>query len=134
MIRVHKANQDFVFALDIRTYKDTQSRVSDFHKFVIKVYTTNVIDFIEASYEAVGTGNYINIIPQDDYDFLIINSNDLETLEDGNIKLHIEYEISANDWDDGQYNGCYDVETGFYLMDEKYNNTDCPQGCNLIDD
>jgi len=138
MIKLHKNNQDLVFQLVIETTDhDTrqviQNRVKDFHSFVIKVFTNDLDDFIEASYIAA-TGIYHNIVEQGDNDFLIINSSDLATLEDGIMKLYIEYKISSPHFDDGFYNGCHDIETGFMLVYKRYDNSICTTPCNLIDD
>jgi len=138
MIKLHKNNQDLVFQLVIETtdhdtHQVIQNRVKDFHSFVIKVFTNDLDDFIEASYIAA-TSIYHNIVEQGDNDFLIINSSDLETLDDGMLKLHIEYKISSLYFNDDNYKGCYDIETGLMLVDKRYDNSTCPLPCNLIDD
>ena len=130
MKTIHKDNQDFVFALDITTFHDKHNRVKDFNNISIKIYTNDVDEYIEATYTAIG-GIYDNIIPQDDYDFIIINAADLKTLEDGIMKLHIEYQLKSNYHDDGKFNDCFDVETEFYLKEKRY--TGNLKNC-LIDD
>jgi len=131
MIKIHKDNQDFIFQIEIETtdhdtHETVINRVHDFHEFIIKVYTNDIDDYIEASYQGIGTGIYQNIVEQDDHDFLIIQSQDLATLEDGILKFHVEYAISSTYFDDGYYNECYDIETGFMLVSKRYDNSECP--------
>jgi hypothetical protein len=122
---IHKNNQDFVFLLNIVTYNSQLSRVHDFKEFKVKIYTNDINEYVEASYRAYGEGLYNNIIEQNNMDFIIINSNDLNTLDDGVMKLHIDYTISSGYYVDGTYDGSYDIETNYILRSKIYDQSKC---------
>ena len=138
MKTIHKSNKDFVFLIDIETLNDTHRRVHDFNDFSIKIYTNDIDEYIECWYVSGGTGTYHNIIPQTDekgreHDFCVVNASELETLEDGVMKLHIEYKLKSDYHDDNYYNDCYDIETDYVLVTKRYDHSSCQKNC-LIDD
>ena len=135
---IHKNNRDFVFWLDIQSFAKEYTRVHQFNEFHVKIYTNDIDQYIEAYYKAIGTGQYKNIVPQADTegnerDFILINAQDLSTLDDGMLKLHIEFRMSTIHFEDHYYNECYDIETQYKLIDKRYSQSHCT-ACQLIDD
>jgi hypothetical protein len=131
MIYIYKHTQDLIFAIEFYTYK-AMARVTDFHEVIIKIYTTDIDDYVEASYKSLGN-IYHNIVPQGDHDFIVINSEDLTPLDDGVLKMHIIFNMRTDYLEDRTYDESYDIETGFYLVNKRYDKSECKK-CILIED
>lgn len=136
MRKIYKRGNDFVFAIQMLTSDADNgnlllSRVRKFREVNIKIYTNDIDEFVTASYNSAGSGTWTNIVEQEHYDFVIINRSDLEKLEDGILKIQIDFQLGALDFKDKTYMETYNIETEYYLFDKLYNSSDCPS-CKLI--
>jgi hypothetical protein len=135
MKKVYKEDNDFVFHLRININDFTEfAHVRQFKSFRVKIYTNDVDEYAEAYYLARGAGIYHNIVVQNDEDFVIVNAQDLSKLENGTMKIHIEFTCGSPYFSDYQYNETYDIETDYYLTDAVYNQSNCKHCCKLIND
>jgi len=137
MKKIYKGGNDFAFALQIITsdedFKPRLTRIRKFREVNIKVYTNDIDEYILASYKSAGSGTWANIIEQKDYDFLILNRNDLNKLGNGVLKIQIDYKLGSGIFDTNTYMETYNFETEYYLYDKLYDSSNCPS-CRLIND
>ncbi len=97
------------FLIDSNGYK---IRVQDCNKFSCKFFTTNEDNYIESSFI---DGELTNLVLNEDEDLALINSSDLELLENGSIRALIQYSIEDVNYEDGMFDNNMYQTTNFIL-------------------
>ena len=88
-------------------------RLKDCSNFVCKFYTT---DINNAAICQKTNSETVNIKIEEDRDFCLINSTDLEKMEDGVLFFNIEYAIADELYSDGEFNNSVNGNTSFYIQ------------------
>lgn len=104
---------DLMLYLILKDAVGKQYRVADVMEFSIKFYTYDTEIFVECSKTSDGT--YTNIGNNGILDFVVLNSKELNKLENG--ILHYEYHLKVKNqcFDDEIYDEVIRGETNFYL-------------------
>ena len=90
MIQKINKGSDLLIALDLKDMNDVPYRVSDLNQFIIRFFTSNPDNYIEASY-IDGVCNSITI--KEDGDYVSLNASDLIKLDSG--ILNYTYSIKS---------------------------------------
>ena len=101
--------------------------IRNFKSLIIKIYTLNSNNFIEASYRTLD--NFVNIIKIDDNYFVKIDQTDLEQLENGQLRQKIEYNMIAPDFQGGDYSASDNILIDIILTDQTIINKIEKGGC-----
>ncbi len=110
--KVYKGS-DLIIDLALKDRSGNTYRVTDVMGFVIKFYTTDPMVNVECS--KLPNEQYFNIIKNESTDSAVLNSSDLNKLNDG--LLHYEYHIRVMDssFDDNIYDEIVTGETNLFL-------------------
>ncbi len=104
-----KEYKDLIYPIIGLLNADKQSiKVSDTNEFQVKFYTYSIDEYITIDKE--------NIYTTEDEDLAPINSDDLATLSNGQLKAEIRYSIIDDRFDDGYYNNILTQNTNFFLQ------------------
>jgi hypothetical protein len=107
---VLKKGSDAVIYLPLTDAKGKRVRVSDFHSFSIRLFTTDEKVYAEYSFRYPDT--YHGIVADDEGDWIVINASDLEPLHEG--VLLYKYHLRA-------VNGYYEDFTFDKVVDGQLN-------------
>lgn len=110
-MRVYKGT-DLKIALILKDAEGNPYRINKANEFIIKFFTTDPEVYVEASYYA---GEYTGIIEGEEYDYVIINSTDLDKLEDGLLNYVYNIRFANIDFEDGFYDEVVKGETNLFL-------------------
>jgi hypothetical protein len=102
MHRINKYNDDLLLQLDLEC-REGCFNIEKFRFLIIKLYTLNSTNFVEASYEEVRIPEFINIIRMKDQCFVSIQQPELEKLENGQLRCIVEYGLFDSNFDDDTY-------------------------------
>lgn len=137
MKKIYKRGNDFVLALQMITSDIDENlqltRATQFREINIRVYTNDIDEYILAHYDSAGQGTWINIVEQEDFDFIILSKEELAKLEDGIMKIRIDYRLGSAHFNSNTYTETHDFETEYYLFDKIYDSSECNK-CKLIND
>lgn len=119
MIQKVYRGSDLLIAIGLKDVNGDSYRVIDLNEFKIKFYTLNPDNYVEATFE----GNlYTNIIADEDADYAVLNSDEIEKLEDGVINYIYSIRAVNADFKDGFYDEVVRGQTNLYL---KCNGSQC---------
>lgn len=109
--KVYKGT-DLQIQLILKDAEGNPYRINKTNEFIIKFFTTDPEVYVEASYSA---GEYTGIIEGEEYDYVVINSTDLDKLEDGLLNYVYNIRFANIDFEDGFYDEVVKGETNLFL-------------------
>lgn len=123
MQKINKYTDDLLVGLTMECTGQCFN-IRNFLTFDIKVYTLDSNNFVKCSYNHIGN-TFLNIIENRDNFFICITPDELQYLENGQLRCIIEYSVIATNFQDGAYNG-----SDFILIDQML--TDRDEKINII--
>lgn len=112
MIQKINKGSDLLIALDLKDMNDVPYRVSDLNQFIIRFFTSNPDNYIEASY-IDGVCNSITI--KEDGDYVSLNASDLIKLDSGILNYTYSIRIQDSSFTDGYYDEVIKGQTELYI-------------------
>lgn len=112
MIQKINKGSDLLIALDLKDMNDVPYRVSDLNQFIIRFFTSNPDNYIEASY-IDGVCNSITI--KEDGDYVSLNASDLIKLDSGILNYTYSIRIQDSSFVDGYYDEVIKGQTELYI-------------------
>ena len=109
--KIYKGS-DILFNIKLTDANGLPFRVNAIAEFSIKFYTTDPLVFVECKYKDT---IYTGIIPGDTLDSIVLNTNDINRLEDGVLKYTYSFKIGNSNFNDGTYDETINVQTKIYL-------------------
>jgi hypothetical protein len=114
-MQVLQKGSDAVICLPLMDAKGTRVRVSDFHSFSIKLYTTD--ESVYAEYSFQGPDVYHGIVADDAGDWIVINAPDLEALHEGVLLYKYHMQAVNGHFEDFLFDKVVSGQLDIYLMD-----------------
>lgn len=112
MIQKINKGSDLLIVLDLKDMNDVPYRVSDLNQFIIRFFTSNQDNYIEASY-IDGVCNSITI--KEDGDYVSLNASDLIKLDSGILNYTYSIRIQDSSFADGYYDEVIKGQTELYI-------------------
>ena len=109
--KVYKGS-DLMIELSLKDAEGTPYRINTTNGFSIKFFTTNPSNSIEGHYMA---GEYSDIIEGDITDYMALNADDLEELDDGILNYVYTIRTANSDFKDGFYDETVKGQTDLYI-------------------
>jgi len=127
MKHINKLHDDLVIAIDLKCATGPFN-LTAFNHVEFYVYTTNSNNYVLCSYDSSvpAAQQYVNITRNGDDWFINIPQADLATLDNGIIKVRVEYSINDSSFDDGLYDGSDYIALDAYLDDRTDNTQSLP--------
>lgn len=112
MIQKINRGSDILIILDLKDMNDVPYRVSDLSQFIIRFFTSNPDNYVEASYiDGVCKG----ITIKEDGDYVSLNSSDLIKLDSGILNYTYSIRIEDSSFEDGYYDEVIKGQTELYI-------------------
>lgn len=111
MIQTINKGTDFISAIKLEDSCGIPYRVANTSEFRIKLYTTNPSQYVECYFDGTVKG----ILMDGRVDRIVVNSNELETLDSGLLKYIVSVKSPCAEFNDAHYDEVMKGETNYYL-------------------
>ena len=102
MRKINKYTDDLLIGLEMECYSG-YFNIEAFEKINFRIYTLDSTNYIEQTFDKNQSPKFINIIQSGDQYCLKFEQNDLEKLDNGQLRCFYQYSLLHSDFTDGTY-------------------------------